>query len=104
MYLLSITINVDDQVRDELLEWINLRLKKMTSDKSLVHAFRMFRLISEEPGNGSTYSFQYQIPSIVEIDVFEEEYDRAIAVDMYRFYKDKFVEFRSRLELLDTGA
>jgi hypothetical protein len=101
MYLFSITINIEDGVREEWLSWINTKVKVLLSDKSKVHDFRVLKILNEEPGHGSTYSFQYHLPNLEGVDLFEEFYDQEVAADMYRFYKEKFVEFRTRLEVID---
>src|SRR5262249_10888400 len=101
MYLLSITINIEDEWKDEWMSWVNTKVKLILSDKNLVHDFRILKIMKEEPGQGSTYSFQYHIADLERVELFEERYDREVAVEMYRFYKEKFVEFRTRLEVVD---
>ena len=101
MYLFSITINIDDNVRDEWLIWVNRKLKPLLADKSLIKDFRVLRILSEEQNNGSSYSFQYHLHNWEGVEKFEERYDLEVAIDMYRFYKEKFVEFRTRLEVVD---
>jgi hypothetical protein len=101
MYLFSITINIEDSVQEEWMKWVNTKVKPIISDKNLVYDFRVLRIISEEPNNGSSYSFQYHLHDEEGIEVFEERYDREVAADMYRFYKEKFVEFRTRLEVVE---
>ena len=101
MYLFSITINIEDSVRDEWIIWVNRKVKPLLKDGSLVYDFRILRVMSEEENSGTSYSFQYHIRTLKEIEDFEERYDREVAVDMYRFYSEKFVEFRTRLEVVD---
>ena len=101
MYLLSITINIEDGIKEEWMSWINTKVKSILADKKFVQDFRILKIMVEEPGQGSTYSFQYHLPNLEAVDLFEEVYDREVAADMYRFYKEKFVEFRTRLEVID---
>jgi hypothetical protein len=101
MYLLSITINIENEHRDEWLNWVNQKLKSILNDKGLVHDFRVLKILKEEPGMGSTFSFQYHLRDMATVNDFEEKYDREIATEMYRFYKEKFVEFRTKLEVVN---
>ncbi len=101
MYLFNITINIENQYREEWLDWINGKMKSLLNDKTLVLDFNILKIISEEMHNGSSFSFQYHIKDIEGIDVFEERYDREVAAGMYLLYKEKFVEFRTRLEVID---
>jgi hypothetical protein len=101
MYLFSITINIEEGIKEEWMSWINTKVKVLLADKNLVNDFRLLKIMMEEAGQGSTYSFQYHLPSLQDVEVFEELYDREIAADMYRFYNEKFVEFRTRLEVID---
>ncbi len=104
MYLLSITINIEDQLRDEWMAWVTAKVKSILSDKALVQDFRVLKIVKEEPGQGSTYSFQYHLQDLAGVDLFEERYDREVAAEMYRFYNEKFVEFRTKLEVVDWGV
>ena len=101
MYLFSITINIEDSFRDEWLAWVTPKLRVLLEDKALVQDFRLLKILSEEPNNGSTYSFQYALATVEALAVFGEHYDQSIALGMYRLYKDKFVEFRTQLEIVD---
>ncbi len=101
MYLFSITINVDDEVREELLEWVNGKIRPLLTDKALVYDFRVLKILSDETGHGTSYSFQYHLHNWEGVETFEERYDNEVAAGMYRFYKEKFVEFRTRLELIN---
>jgi hypothetical protein len=101
MYLFSITINIEDEVKEDWMAWVNEKIKPILTDKTLVHDFRILKILSEETNNGSSYSFQYHLHDWKGVELFEERYDREVAVDMYRFYKEKFVEFRTRLEVID---
>ena len=99
--MLSITINIEDDLRDEWMAWVTPKVNSILGDKKLVHDFRILKIVKEEPGMGSTYSFQYHLASQGHIELFEERYNREVAAEMYRFYKEKFVEFRTKLEVVD---
>ena len=101
MYLFSITINIEDSHQKEWLIWVKAELNKLVADKELVQDFRLLKILSEEPNSGSSFSFQYHLSSLTDMELFEERYDREVAVGMYRLYDEKFVEFRTRLELVD---
>ena len=101
MYLYSININIEDSVREEWTIWVNNKLKPLLKEETLVYDFRILRILSEEENSGTSYSFQYHIRTLNEIEAFEERYDREVAVDMYKIYSEKFVEFRTKLELVD---
>ena len=101
MYLFSITINIEDYAREEWLAWVTRKLGPLITDKNLVHNFSLLKILSEEPNNGSSYSFQYHLHNMEGVDLFEKRYDREIALEMHSLYKEKFVEFRTRLEVID---
>ncbi len=101
MYLFSITINIEDSHQKEWLSWVAEELKKLLADKELVQDFRLLKILSEEPNSGSSYSFQYHLSDLAKVELFEERYDREVAVGMYKRYDEKFVEFRTRLEVIN---
>jgi hypothetical protein len=101
MYLFSITINIEDSHQKEWLSWVKAALNKLLTDKALVQDFRLLKILSEEPNSGSSFSFQYHLSNLADVELFEDRYDREVAVGMYRLYDEKFVEFRTRLEVID---
>ena len=101
MYLFSITINIEDSLCEEWFSWVNLKIKPLLLNDSLVQKFRVLKVLSEEENNGTSFSFQYDIATLVDINLFEERYDTEVAIEMYRLYSEKFVEFRTRLEVVE---
>jgi len=101
MYLFSITINVEEEITENWMEWLRTELKVVLQNKSLVQDFRVLKILSEELGNGNSYSFQFHLPKEESIPEFIDFYDNNIGIQMLRKYKGKFVEFRMPLKVLD---
>jgi hypothetical protein len=101
MNVLSITVNIDNDVKMEWLVWMKSKVEALLTDTKIVHHFRILKIVTEELEDGSNYSFQFYLTDLNKLQKFEEHYDLEVATDMYRFYREKFVEFRTKLEVID---
>lgn len=101
MYLYSITINIEDGATELWLPWMKTKIAEILLHEELVKQVRVLRILSEALGNGSSYSFQYHLPSEESIETFDTLYNSLIANEMLTLYKDRFVEFRTPLQELN---
>ena len=101
MILYNVTINVEDQLHDEWLEWmLNTHIPKVM-EAGMFRTYKMFRLISRQPEEtGTTYSIQYFADSLEKYDIYREVYAPALQQQMLeRFGASNLpVAFRSVLE------
>jgi hypothetical protein len=98
MILYNETINIDTEVKDEWLEWIkSVHLPKVMATKAFT-SFKLFKLLSEEENNGSTYCIQYFANNMWDVEDYLENYSNGLQADHYKKFKDKFVIFSTFLE------
>ncbi|MCX2681109.1 DUF4286 family protein [Galbibacter sp. EGI 63066] len=100
MYIYNVTINIDEGVHDQWLEWMKeIHIPEMLETGKFTNA-RMVKVLTEEPMGGITYSVQYHTK---DKDTLQRYYDED-ADDMrgkaMKKFADKFVAFRTELEII----
>ncbi len=100
MYLYNVTINIDESVHDEWLNWMrNEHIPDMLATGKFTSA-RMLKVLVEEEMGGITYSVQYIAPNKEALEsYYKEDADRLRGEGMKKF-ADKFVAFRTELEII----
>ena len=76
MILYNVTINVEDDLHDEWLDWmLNEHIPKVM-ETGMFRTYKMFRIISRisEEETGTTYSIQYFADTLEKYDIYREVY------------------------------
>ncbi len=98
MYILNITLNIDDSIHENCLHWLKGALPSLLSGNKANSHFNIVQIMSEAVENGNTYSLQFHFANLEEVPLFEEAYNTAIASGLYSNFQDKVVEFRTVLK------
>lgn len=100
MILYSVTVNIDNRVRDEWFEWMrNVHVPEVLATGLFVEN-KILRLLNEEENDGTTYSFQYLLKSMEDYNAYQEKHAPALQAAHRNRYKDQFVAFRTLLEVV----
>ena len=101
MIIYNVTVNIEDSVHNEWLEWMrNSHIPEVMRTGMFVES-KILRLLGDDESGGSTYSFQYICESLEKFKQYEENYAPALRADVNSRYKEKFVSFRSLLEIVE---
>lgn len=102
MILYNITVNVDQAVEDEWLIWMKGKHIPEVLDTGLFIENKVFKLLNEIPDNeGATYSIQYFSKDMDDLNEYQVKYADSLRQKHERKFKDKFVAFRTYLELVE---
>ena len=99
MILYNVTINVDDQVHDEWLDWmVNEHIPMvMATDMFINH--KMFRILSRfQDETGTSYSIQYFAETMADYEIYKEVYAPALQQETLNKFGERCVAFRTLLE------
>jgi hypothetical protein len=95
-------MNVEKGVHAEWIAWIKSTYIPLILDTGLFSENRILRLLNEEEDNtGITYSFQFFIKSLNDLEKYNLEFEEAIDTLLYKEFQGKFVEFRTILEVIE---
>jgi len=100
MILYNVTINVDDDVHDEWLDWMKSTHLPMVMDTGKFISFEMYRILSrQEDEEGVTYSVQYKAESLKDYEEYRDNFGPGLQEETSKRYGGKYVAFRTILEL-----
>ncbi len=100
MILYNVTINIDDSVHDEWLEWMRSKHIPDVLATGLFLENKFYKIRSESEDEGHTYSIQYLLESIDEYETYQNEFAGKLQSEHTEKFKDKFVAFRTIMELV----
>ena len=101
MIIYNVTINIDESVHDAWLQWMKERhIPDMLSTGKFVKA-KICRVLVEEEGGGITYAAQYYTLDRELLQRYYLEDADRLRKDMIGRFQDKFVAFRTELEVIE---
>lgn len=101
MYIYSVTVNIESSVHDNWLSWMrNKHIPEMLSLGNFSKAKLCKVLVNEEMG-GITYSIQYTVDSLDALNDYYENYAKEMRKKGMQLFQNKFVAFRTELEVVD---
>ncbi len=102
MILYNVTVNIDDSVHDEWLEWMKTKHIPDVLATGLFLENKLFKVKSENPEEeSSTYSIQYFLRSMNDYEIYKKEFAPKLQAEHSQKFKDKFVSFRTIMKLVE---
>ena len=101
MVLYNVTINIEDDVHGEWLQWMREHHIPKLLLTGLFVDTKLLKLLTEVENNGTTYSFQYFLDSMEDYLEYENKYATALRMDHDARYAGKYVSFRTLLEVIE---
>ncbi len=100
MIIYNVTVNIDNSVHEEWLEWMKSKHIPDVVGTGCFTEGNIFRILVNEE-SGISYSVQYSAASMDDVNRYLKEHAEALRNDALRLYRDKFVAFRTLLERID---
>lgn len=100
MIIYYVTINIEDDVHHQWLEWLQKEHIPEMLSTGLFTGYRLCRLLDVDD-EGTTYSVQYSCKSLVEYNTYKDQYAPRMQQEGLKRFKDKFVAFRTLLEVVE---
>ena len=101
MIIYNVTVNIDNSVAEEWLLWMKETHIPQVMDTGLFTTYRIMRLIGDEDSGGITYAIQYSCASIDHYEKYQAHHAPALQADHTNKYRDRFVAFRTLLEIVE---
>jgi len=99
MIIYNVTINVEEAITTEWLEWMKEKhIPDMLDTGKFTEALMTKVLVEEEMG-GNTFSVQYRCPDKATLETYYAEDAETLRGDSARF-AGRFVAFRTELEVI----
>lgn len=100
MIVYNVTVNIDNSVHQEWLIWMKQVHIPEVMKTGFFSENRMLKLIGDEDSGGHTYAIQYTCGSMNEYNSYKEKFAPTLQKVHADKYKDKFVAFRTLLEVI----
>lgn len=100
MLIYNVTINIDDTVHEQWLEWMkDKHVPDMLATGKFTHA-KMVKVLVEEDMGGITYSIQYTTKNRSTLEAYYKKDADRLRADAQKMFPNKFVAFRTELEVV----
>lgn len=99
MIVYNVTINIDDEVHDEWVAWMKKEHIPAVMQCGLFTQARMSKMLVDEE-SGTTYSIQYVANTMLDYEKYVKDFAPALQAETQLRFKDKFVAYRSIMEVI----
>jgi len=99
MIVYNVTVKIENSVHDEWLHWMKTVHIPDVLQTGKFSENRMLRVLVDET-DGKTYSIQYTCESMEVLEAYQREDAPKLQAEHTQRYKDKFVAFRTLLEVV----
>lgn len=100
MILYNVTINVEQDIHDEWLQWMKDEHLPMVMDTGKFVRYGMYKILSRQEGEtGVTYSVQYLAHSMDDYLNYQQNHAPALQEETRKRFEGKFIAFRTLLEM-----
>ena len=100
MIIYNVTVNIDQTVQKEWLDWMNTTHIAAALNTGLFTAAKLTRVLVEEQMGGLTYSIQYTCENKAKLEQYNANFAPALQKEHSNKFEGKFVAFRTILEVV----
>lgn len=100
MIIYNITVNVDESIHDDWLQWVKNHIPLVLATGMFTEA-KLTKVLVQEENGGVTYSIQYRAKSRSHLDQYYKHHAAALRQDGLKRFADKMLAFRTELEVID---
>jgi hypothetical protein len=100
MILYNVTMNIEPDVHEEWLIWMQEAYIPHLLSSGLILENRVLRLLYEVENAGITYAFQYYLDDIEDCQKLESQYINPISKELSKRFNNKYVDFATLLEVI----
>ena len=99
MIIYNVTINIEDDVHDEWIEWMQQVHIPEVMRTGLFLDFNFSKLLTrQDDETGTTYVIQYLAETMEHYELYRDKFAPALQEETRRKFEGKFVAFRTLME------
>jgi Domain of unknown function (DUF4286) len=98
----NVTVNVDDAIHDDWLKWMREKHIPDVMSTGYFLENKLCKILIEEQ-QGTSYAIQYTCASMNDLDEYKRDHAPRLQKQVTDRYKDKFVAFRTLLEIISVA-
>ena len=100
MYIYNVTINIDETVHQQWLQWMKEEHIPAMLATGKFSAAKLCKVLVEEDMGGITYSTQYTTKDKTTLEQYYAEDAERLRGEGMQLFANKFVAFRTELEII----
>ncbi len=101
MIIYNVTVKIENSVQEEWLDWMKrVHIPEVMATRCFSESKIMRLLDPPADEQGTTYAIQYFCESMGTLQGYWKDFAPALQADHTQRYKDKFVAFRTVMELV----
>ncbi|MBT4917838.1 MAG: DUF4286 family protein [Flavobacteriaceae bacterium] len=100
MIIYNVTVNIEESIHDEWLEWIKNHIPQVLATGKFIDA-RLTKVLVEEEMGGTTYAIQYKAKSREVLESYYQNDAADLKQEGFIKFADKMLAFRTELEIID---
>jgi hypothetical protein len=101
MIMYNVTISIDNSVAEEWLQWMKeVHIPEVMATTYFIKN-QIARVMEDEEHGGTTYAIQYMARNMEDLMEYQRLHAPALQAKHSERYKDRFVAFRTVLEIID---
>ena len=100
MIIYNVTINIDESVHDEWLNWMQTQHIQEVLNTGCFTSARLVKVLVDEDMGGVTYSAQYFAPNKEALADYKQNHAPLLQSDGLKRFADKMLTFRTDLEVI----
>ena len=99
MIIYNVTVNIEESIHDEWLEWIKNHIPQVLATGKFIDA-RLTKVLVEEEMGGTTYAIQYKAKSREVLENYYQNDAADLKQEGFIKFADKMLAFRTELEII----
>lgn len=100
MYIYNVTTNIDESAHDQWFKWMKeIHIPDVLATGKFLNA-KMSKVLIEEEMGGTTYSVQFTTIDKKTLQKYYDEDAPKLRNDALKLFSNKFVSFRTELEII----
>ena len=100
MIIYNVTVNIEESIHDDWLEWIKNHIPQVLATGKFIDA-RLTKVLVEEEMGGTTYAIQYKAKSREALESYYQNDAADLKQEGFIKFADKMLAFRTELEIID---
>jgi len=100
MIIYNVTVNIDESIHEQWLQWIKSHIPKVLATGNFSDA-KLTKVLVDEQMGGTTYSIQYRSKSREALDSYYKNDAERLRGEGIKYFSDKMLAFRTELEVID---
>ena len=99
MILYNVTVKIQKEIEQEWLQWMREVHIPDVMNTGLFVDQKICRIFEDDPA-GSTYAFQYYCKDMDTFQQYQDQHAKALQADHAQRYNNRYVAFRTLMEVL----